>query len=223
MKIKWLSIWILILIFPQAIFSQTKDFGMWFGLNAGYSINKKWEINLTANLRTFRNISKIEQSFLELGGSYKVNKTLSFAGSYRFIDYLESDSEYHLRHKWFADTKISVPLNDFSFSARFRLQIQSKTYLKNIDDRLSGYVGRIKLKVQYNIPKFPVNPYMSFETFSAIFEKSERVLGKIRFTTGVEYKIFKKQSIEAEYIFQRDYLPHVYDMNILSLTYNIKF
>jgi hypothetical protein len=106
---------------------------------------------------------------------------------------------------------------------RLRLQVQSRTYYEPGDDNSPDLTGRIKFKGIYNIPKFPVNPYICFESFSPLFENSTRLLGKERFAAGFEYKIVKKHSIEAEYIFERDFLPRLSDISIISITYNVKF
>lgn len=223
MKITRLSICIFILIFPKLVYSQSDDFGIWYGFNAGYSLAKKLDINVSTVIRTFNNASKIEQAYLEGGVSYKFNKYFTTAVSYRIINNLEDDSEFHIRHKWFADIKGSFPLGNFSFSARFRFQVQTKTFFENAKDRIPDYHGRIKLKAVYKIPEFPVNPYLCIESFSPLFENSERLIDKNRFTSGFEYKITKKHLMEAEYIFQRDFLPHLADMHIISINYNIKF
>jgi len=223
MKIKRLLICISGLIFSQLVYGQSNDFGIWYGLNSNYSLIKKLDINLSVMIRTFNNASEIEQAFLEGGVSYKFNKYFSVAGSYRLTDKLEDDSEFHIRHKWFADVKGTLPLENFSFSARFRFQTQTRTYFENEADKIPDYHGRIKLKTYYNIPGFPVNPYLSVETFSPMFENSDRFIDKNRFTSGLEYKIVKKHSVEAEYIFQRDYLPHISDIHLIAINYSIKF
>jgi Protein of unknown function (DUF2490) len=225
MKFTRLSICVIVivLIFPKFVYSQSDDFGIWYGINAGFPLAKKLDINVSTVIRTFNNASKINQGYLEGGVSYKFNKYLSVAGSYRFIDNRENNSEFHIRHKWFADVKGSFPLENFLFSARFRFQIQTKTFIENEKDRIPDYHGRIKLKALYKIPEFPVNPYLSVESFSPMFVSSERLIDKNRFTIGFEYKITKIHSIEAEYIFQRDFLPHLSDIHIISINYNLKF
>src|SRR5450759_1148054 len=40
---------------------------------------------------------------------------------------------------------------------------------------------------------------------------------------GVELRILKQHLVEVEYIFQSDYLPHISDINIISINYNFKF
>ena len=223
MKSKRLAVGILFLILSRIIYCQNDDFGIWYGVNAEYSINKTLEIDVSTMVRTFSNASKVEEAFLEGGVTYKFNKYFSIAGGYRFTENLEDNNEFHIRHKWLADLKGSLPLENFSFSARFRFQVQSKTFYEKESDKLPYYHGRLKFKAIYKTPKFPVNPYLEMESFSALFENSKRVIDKNRFSAGLEYKIAKKHFIEAEYMFQRDYLPHLSDMNIFSIEYNFKF
>lgn len=223
MMIRRLLISVLFIILLQAGYSQGDDFGIWYGINAELRLVKKLDVNVSTVVRTFDNASKIEQGYLEGGVSYKFNKYLSFAASYRIINTVENDSRYHLRQKWFTDIKGSYPVGKFSFSARFRFQVQTRTFIEKVADKIPDYHARIKFKAIYKIPDFPVNPYLCYESFSPLFSNSDRLIDKNRFTAGAEYKISKMHSIEAEYIYQRDYMPQLADMNIVSITYNIKF
>ena len=90
---------------PLLAYSQEKDFGIWYGISAEHKISKKIEIDLSANIRTFENASKIDEAFLEGGLTYSLNKNLSLAGSYRLIKSLENNDLYYLRHKYFFDLK----------------------------------------------------------------------------------------------------------------------
>jgi len=203
--------------------SQDDDFGIWYGINSEYAINKKLEVDVSAMIRTFKNASRAEQMFLEAGVSQKLGKYNSIAASYRLTNMLEDDNNYHIRHKFLTDLKGTFPLNNFSFSTRLRLQMQSRTFVEDVGDKTLNFTGRFKFKCLYNIPKFPLNPYLCIETFSPLFESAEKIIGKERLTAGIEYKIIKKHSIEAEYIFERDFLPRVSDISIISLNYNVKF
>ena len=210
------------IILPQICYSQNDDFGIWYGLNAESSLTKKLDIDVSAMIRTFNDASKIEQAFMEAGISYKFNKYLSVAGSYRIINNLENNSEFHIRHKFFADVKGTLPIGNFSFSSRFRLQILKKTFIEKESDKVPDYHGRIKLKLIYKIPRFPVNPYLSVESFIPLYRNSSRLIDKNRFTLGSDYKISKKHSVGLEYIFQRDFKPHISDINIISIGYTYR-
>jgi hypothetical protein len=206
-----------------SIFAQDKDFGIWYGISASHKINKKLGVNLAADVRTFNKAKKVDEAFLEGGLSYDFNKYLELAASYRISKSIEDNNSYYFRHKVFIDFKGTLPLGNFSFSARLRMQSLTKTYIQHEQDKHPEYTGRIKLKAVYKTPVFPVNPYVYVETFTPMFSYKTRSIEKIRYSAGLEFKIATKQSFELEYILQRDYLPHLSDLNIISVNYNIKF
>jgi len=222
MKISIILIFLLILISPYSVFSQNKDFGIWYGLNGEHSLGKKLDIELSALVRTFSNASKVEQAFLEGGLSYNFNKWLTASGAYRFTENLENNNEYHIRHKWLADIKGSGDIGNFGFSGRFRFQRQDKTYFEDANDEIPDYYGRVKIKTEYKTPSFTVNPGISFETFSRMFEATDKTIDKYRISLGLVYKINKKNSVELDYMYERDFLPRLIVMDLIYLTYSFK-
>jgi len=223
MRIKKKLLLLLLISTAPITFSQEKDFGIWAGISAEKELIKNLDLNFDVNLRTYHNVSEIEEAFFDIGFNYKFNKYLSAALSYRYTQFREDDELFHPRHKWFADIKGKLPLGDFDISARFRFQERYKTYFEDENDKESKEVGRFRLKVIYDIPSFPVNPFLSSELFLPMFSGSVRSVEKERFMGGFEYNISKKNSIEIEYMFQRDFFPKLSDMNIISVNYNIKF
>jgi hypothetical protein len=203
--------------------SQDKDFGIWYEVSAGHKLTDKLKIDLSASVRTFNNAAKIEEGFVEGGLEYRFSKYLSAAGSYRLSNNIEDDNSYYFRHKLFLDLKGSYKLGDFSFTGRLRFQERFKTYIEDDEDEIPDSHTRIKLGALYNIPSFPVNPFISVEFFCPVFTSSEKAVDKNRFMGGIEYNISKKHTIELEYIHQRDYLPHMSDENIISVSYDFKF
>jgi hypothetical protein len=223
MTIKKSIIFLFILWMPAIVCSQDKDFGIWYGAGVEKELFKKLDLGFEASIRTHDNASKIEEFFFEIGLNYKINKYISAAVSYRFTEFDEDDDSFHPRHKWFADLKGKLPLGDLDISARLRFQERYKTYFEDENDRESKDVGRIKLTALYDIPSFPANPFIAAELFFPMFTETERYVEKNRFMAGFEYNISKKHSIELEYMFQRDFMPKLRDMNIISVNYQIKF
>jgi hypothetical protein len=223
MMIKKCSTVLFLLVLPFSVFSQNKDFGIWYGISAEHKLAKKIELDLSANIRTFSNASKIEEAFLEGGVTYNLKKHLSVAGSYRLSKNIENNNSLYFQHKMMLDFKGSMPLGKFNFSCRLRFQTRTKTYITSESDKFPDYTGRIKFKALYKTQTFPVNPYIYAETFCPMFSDKSGTIGKNRFAAGIEISILKKHSVDLEYIFQRDYQPHLSDLNILSLNYDIKF
>ena len=216
-------LWIIIAFIPGMIFGQSDDFGIWYSIDAEHKLVKKLEFKLASQVRTFNNASQVDQAYIEGGLAFELNDFLSTGTSYRFTGKLEDDSRYHVRHKWFGEIKGSLPLNDFTFSARLMLQIMKRTYIEAEDDEIPKYAGRMKFKTVYDIPKFPLNPFLSAETFTPLFEQSEVLIDKERFAAGFEYKIRKKHTFETSYILERYSLPEVLLYHVLSLKYRLSF
>lgn len=214
---------LIFLLTAQISFSQDNDFGMWYSAATEFKLVKNLNLDLDINLRTYNNASRIEEAFIDIGLTYKFSKYISAAASYRFTEYNEKDDIFYPRHKWFADLKGKMPLGDFDISARLRFEQRYKTYFKDENDKEPQEHLRIKPKVLYDIPSFPVNPYVASELFFPVFNEDKKNLDKVRYIAGFEFNISKKHSIELDYTYQRDYYPMLYDMSIISVNYNLKF
>lgn len=219
-KAFWL---ILLLVTAQISFAQDDDFGLWFQIDGEHKFGKKLELDLSTALRTYHNTSEVQEAFLEGGLTYKFNQYVSAAASYRFTEFREDDEAYYPRHKWFATVTGKLPLGDLDISARFKFQQRFKTYYEDENDKIPKEHGRIKLKALYNIPSFPVNPYIASELFFAMFDENVSGVDRCRYMAGMEYNLSKKHSLELEYMFERDYYPKMSDINVISLNYKFEF
>lgn len=202
--------------------AQDKDFGIWYSVSAQKEIAKDLDIEADINLRTWHDAGEIDEGFIDAGLGYKISKNFSAALTYRFTEMIEKDDNLHPRHKWFADFRAKTAIGDLDLSGRLRFQQRFKTYFRDENDKESKEHLRFRIKAAYDIPKFPLNPYITSELFFPIFDHVSRTVDKQRFAGGFEYKISKKHSVELEYIFQRDFYPDWVDMNIITVSYGIK-
>jgi hypothetical protein len=201
--------------------AQEKDFGIWYGVSAEHKLGKKFELDLSTDVRTYKNASKIELAYLEGGLSYDLSKYFSTTASYRLTKSIENDDAYYYQHKFFLEFQGKLPVNNLIFTGSARFQARTKTYIKDSEDGNADYSGKLRLKALYKTSSF-LRPYVYSEVFLPMFS-DQNGAGKVRYSAGMEFRITKNNSIETEYIYQRDYLPHLSDMNIISLNYNIKF
>jgi len=204
-------------------FSQKNDFGIYYGIGGEIKLVRKLEMDIYTNVRTLDNASKIRQAFLEADLMYKLNKYLSAGAGYRLSAFYEDDESYHPRHRWYSDVKGKFKTGDFDFSARIRFQQSFKTYFENENDKDPYEELRFRLKALYNIPSFPVNPYLAAEFFMPVPRNPIKTFDTRRYMAGTEYKISKKHSIELEYMYQHDFLPKEKSRNVLSINYWFKF
>jgi hypothetical protein len=201
--------------------SQDKDFGVWYNITLERGITDKLDFEGGGAIRTFQFGSRIEQAFAQAGLDYKICDFLSTAASYRLANFSEVESDGHyLQHKLFLDLNGKYDVSVIGFEARMRLQTRIKT---SEYDQDNNSTGRIRLKATYKTPSFPVNPYIYMETFSPLFREADRLIGKNRLSIGIEININKKHSVDVGYLFDRDYMPDLFDFHIIDLDYNIKF
>jgi hypothetical protein len=203
--------------------AQDDDFGIWYGINAETGLIKKLDLDIAASIRTFNKASDIDQAFVDWGLAYKLSKYLSASASYRLVFNREKDTHYYLRHKLYFDLKASLPVKNFTFSASTRFQHTTRTFYADNEDKVSRYYGRIKFKADYDSPVSFINPFITTSIYIPMFSGSGQVPGKMRYSAGVDMKITRKSNFEIEYIFQRDYIPDLSDIDIISLGYSFKF
>ena len=212
----------LLLLLPLLTRAQDDNFGLWGSLELKYGLSKKIDLLGSGSVRT-TGTSRIDETFAEAGIQYSFSKYLAASFAYRLADRYEDDASYYFRHRLSAAVKTSLPVNRFTFSGRLMFQRTTKTYIEDDSDLDARYVGRLKVKSYYNIPSCPLNPYIYAEIFVPVNNGSGFTSSKNRFSAGAELKINRHNSLEMEYIFQRDYLPHLTDKNIISVSYNFKF
>jgi len=223
MMIRSSTILLLVLTYSLKTFSQDKDFGIWYGVDVKHELASKLDLEVSSFVRTFDNAHKIEQAFIEAGLEYRINKFLSAAGSYRLLSNIEDNSKYYFQHKAFFDLKGQIDIADLRLVSRIRFQTRLKTFHEYVEDKYPDYTARFRLKLTYRTPSFPLNPYIYGEIFCPLADNVDTVKGKNRAAAGLEFKIIKNHSAELEYIFQRDYIPHMSDENILSICYCFNF
>ncbi len=213
---------IMLLFISFSVYAQTEDFGIWYSAGGSLALTRSLDFKIEGDIRTYQNASKIDEGFGEAGLSLQVLRFLSVAGSYRLTSKIEDDGNFYLRHKFFLDLKAKKDIGRFGFSCRLRDEHEVKTYIKHTDDEFPDDYLRVKLEATYNIPKSKIEPFVYYESWSKIFEATVKTIEKYRLSAGATYKLRKKNKIGIGYIFQRDYLPHLKNLNVISLTCDFK-
>ena len=177
-----------------------------------YKPIKKLKLTVMPQLRFDENFS-LDKYLFEAEAEYKLTKFLDVAATYRFVVNPRDtkDTEYFNRYGFSATAK-----KDFgNFEPAFRLR-----YSNYADDDVSdkSFI-RYKASLKYDIPKCKLTPFVAAELFQ---QTDGGDLYKMRYSAGLDYKLFKKNYIGVSYKFdyyKTDYL----NKHIISLGYKIKF
>jgi Protein of unknown function (DUF2490) len=218
-----------LILSPLISFAQdstvVSDFEMWAGVSVKKSfLEKKLDLALTQEFRFDDNSTHLNQFFTELKAEYEFIDGLSFGLGYRFIRN-NKNSGYTNEQRIIADLSYKHKLDRLSLSYRFRFQNHDEIGLSHSDGDDITKKYRLRVKAEYNISNWKLDPYLSIEGFFAqekmginyveTITETRKVSGfeKIRFTFGTKYKINKLISIGAFYRIEQEIksYPNVYN------------
>jgi len=203
--------------------AQKTDYGIWYEASASKDIVKGLRADLEASIRTNENGRNIDKFYIEPGLRYKFNDYFNAGIYYRFIDQMEKDGRYHPRHRWFVQMKGTAPsVARFTFSVRYRIQEQFKTYIKDPEDEEPDWYHRVRFELDYDVRGIPVRPYINVEMHTQLFSQNEYGVDKWRSMAGIEYTMNKRHTFGIEYIYNDSRVSKPPFENLLGITYSVK-
>lgn len=197
----------LILCIPSLLWAQESDFGTWWSIGTSHDISKKLELNIEGALRTDKNSSHLKTSLIESGISREFFKFIDLSVNYRFSYNDNNEVNYTIKHRLYSDLKAKVSYNDFDFSTRLRYQREYEQNREKITDELPEEYIRLKFGIDYDWPSSPYNPYTSVDFYYPLDQSVSVNVEKKRIQCGIEYKMRKKRSLKAGFLYQEDIYP----------------
>lgn len=244
--IKTISLAAVLFFSVDSTFAQdstvVSDFEMWTGVSIKKSfLEKKLDLNLTQEFRLDDNSTHLDKFFTELEAKYKWQNGISLGGAYRFIRDNKKNG-YVSEYRFNVDLGYKYKFDRLELSSRLRYQNGSELGVTRDegDYPLSKY--RLKLKAEYNIKKWKLDPYFATEVFfthttnqinyiETISEPEEKIAGfeKLRFTLGTSYKINDLMTIGGFYRIEKEIktyplfynTPATYFIGGLNLTFKL--
>jgi hypothetical protein len=202
-----------ILVFSQLDLSgQQQDFELWNSINLRKDIIKDLRVEVEGGYRLDENITRTKAVLGEIGLAYKLKSWVRFKLNYRIatrIDFIE--------HRLKGDITFRTDIKRFRFSLRNRLQ---REWVLNKDPK--DFL-REKVKLEYNIRKFPVDPFISGEAwyrFSNIANQFEQLRADI----GFNWNIASKSELDVLYRIMNDINVNNQDRSyVLGLEFTYSF
>ncbi|PKQ62300.1 hypothetical protein BZG02_13385 [Labilibaculum filiforme] len=209
-KIPYLLLFLLVFTSSAKAQEVENDFQSRTSFTLSTKLLKNLKLNVTPELR-FDDSFALDKYLLETKLSYDLSKEFSLGAAYR----------YYANKR---ESKSTEYDNRFTFSAKYeksfhRFEPSLKlSYTNDSDDDSNSNLLRYKTEVKYNIKKSKISPFAGVEAFQ---EVSGGDLSKMRYFLGLDYKICKKNYIEASYKY--DYFINEFkNRHILSLGYKLK-
>lgn len=184
--------------------AQNNAFNTWMAIDASHQL-KKWEFSAETELRTLNFIERTNRISFELTGAYRFSKHFTAGAGYMLMNFYDSKyADYQLRNRFSAFATGKFKAGRFSFVLREKLQLTIKDESDRINDEGEtdtyninpAFTWRNRLKVEYNIPKFPVTPSLSLEAFRQLNNPDKNVFDCLRYNLSFDYKFNKHNKLE---------------------------
>ncbi len=221
--------------------TDPKDFGLWAGVDLDFSLGKKFDLGVGADLRTADGFNSLSRWSAGLSVDFKPTKILSFGAGYTFIDshYEPSytskgnivDEYWRIKNRFYFGAKVKGKFGVVRPSLRLRYQgtneaeVSIKKYAsdgttrKSNKTKASEYESFLRTKAQVDFKtKSCFEPFVSFELWNDAGNKT-------RLSAGTDIKLNKHNAISVGYV--RNFFSGETDddnnnHNALSIGYKIK-
>ena len=195
--------------------SQTPDFGLWNEVGVSKKINDTISVFLDAEFRLRNELKTVNKFQTTLGLDYKLNKFFKVGTSYTLINYYHPGNKSHdYKNYWETRHRLNLfgegeyEIKRFTFTLKERLQATYRMLDSVSDAKVNPkFIARTKLTVSYNIRKLPIEPYATCELFHVLNGPDKMTIEEFRLGGGVKYKVSKKLSLKAGYIYSNEIDP----------------
>ena len=190
-----------------------QDFELWNTINVEKKIFKKTVLSVQQSVRLRENATQFNSTFTDVGLGYEIVKNLKIELNGRFI-IRDKDATNNQRIYGIIDYAKNIQRFDFGLRTRFEKQYEV--------NKIPSKTWRNRLKLSYNIPNIPLEPFIYFEVFADI-NNLQNQMTRTRLCAGSNYKINKQSSLSLYYIYQDDFnIENLSKSYILGIEYDLK-
>jgi hypothetical protein len=212
LKHKFLILFFTVCITQNGLAKTTKvypDAGAWNTFSISVSLNNKWTVLFTEELRIKENYTRLNLFYTNLGMEYKINKNLRTSLVYRWIDKYQDDNSFSFRHRLMWDVNAKLPISTkWAISYRHRLQMEFRDVSSDPNGKIPEWYSRNRVEGSYQInDKLGASLAAEFryQIHNRRFESSEHTWHRMRFQGGVDYKLTNADKVGAYYLIQREF------------------
>jgi len=206
-----------------ALHAQENDFQIWTDLSVNKELTKKWDLSFEQNLRFGNNVTQLSKSYSNLSAGYSVADFLKLSVLYRFV-IRNKDESYIYGHSFAFDATLKQKFNRFKLSMRNRFMLKYSEILSSDKGKIPDRYYRTKMELVYNIRKFPLDPFVSVESFLLMPKGDEAFFDAVRTAFGLEYSINKRQALEAYWLNEWGLNKEADNNNfVLGISYSYSF
>jgi len=206
----------------QEISAQDKDFGLWSSFQIETEWSDHFELDVEVGYRLKDNLKQRDESLIQAGLTYKY-WWISASAGYRFANENVPSRTYSLSHRWITQMEFEPEWKRFNLGYRLRYQSQYTDISSSENGHIPDNFIRQRFQIDYNIRKFPVDPFFHYEVFTIMGKSLPAFSEKYRASAGVVIKINKDNSMKISYM-KNDFINNndQTESYILKLEYKLE-
>lgn len=227
--LKRVLIFTLFALFASILSAQTSvvqsDFETWSKVGAEAKLGDRWNLGIEEQFRLRKNSTTIDEYFTGISLKYTlIDKKLKFATGYRFISENNLEPTYELEQRVNFDLIYLQKLDKFRLTTRLRYQNRNDIGEKSADGDYPRQYYRLKLKAEYKIKNWKLDPVASVEIFRKFEKYTVPYFSDLRFRVGTSYDMKKYGEIEAFYQIDKGMgVSYPQTTYVVGLGYRYKF
>jgi opacity protein-like surface antigen len=200
------------------------DFGSSLSVDITKRIVKGFNVTFEEEYRTRSGFSETDRLSHTLELSYKPIRYLKVGGAYNLINFNHEKKDWEIRHRYYFFATGMMDVGRFGFSLRERFQSTKRQGVEETAKRANPKLYlRSRLKVDYNIPKCKIDPFVSVELFHSLNDPQGNSMDRWRGIAGAEYKLNKKNTFQLYYRYTDHTSDDDSDHHMLGAGYSFKF
>ena len=209
------------LIAQSGEYITVRDFETWSSASLNYKLNNKVDIGLGQELRLKDNSSIVDKYFTNGTIDYKLSKMFTIGTELRYIRFNDNKGNiqgYENHFRYALHTSLEHDIKRLILKYRLQYQSQNELGLSSTEAVDPTQKLRFKIGGKYNIPKWKLDPRLSFEIYRTLGTVND--FTKFRMTLGTKVKIKKSSSIKLFYRMEKE-MNELYPKttNIFGLNY----
>jgi len=183
------AFFILLSFIPLIFLAQQNDFQAWYSLASDVKIGDKWTVSASNEIRTSCNAQVFEKNLFDIGAEFEIRKKFDAGLFLRYSTEYPTLLDRTSKIEYYGTLQYGKKIDRLQLSARFRTGTdEDNNYLDGME-----WEHRERLKLNYNLKGFPLNPALSAEVFFPVAHNFLD-LSKTRILCGFTWKPDKENS-----------------------------
>ncbi len=191
------------LLWTTILKGQKEDFNVWASVDIQTHLGKHVDMVVELSNRWKENATVRDNSLIETGLEYS-RKWFETGVAYRIENKNCDENGVSVGHRFVAFVAAEAERGRFTFNLRNKFQADYMAVNSSENGHYPSNYDRTRFRLDYNIRKIPVNPFIVYEVFCKVNAVNQNIIDKNRIGTGFNYKINSRNKVGLSFYYDHE-------------------